>query len=731
MTTHSQSDLQFEIGHVLFIDIVGYSRLLIDEQRERIRELKGIVRGTEQFRRAEAEGKLLRLPTGDGGALVFRNTQEAPVLCALEISKALKNYPELRVRMGIHSGPVNEVADLNEQMNVAGAGINIAQRVMDCGDAGHILLSKHVAEDLEDYARWRPYLHELGECETKHGGVISIVNLYDDEVGNPQLPEKLKEAQHERAAKAAAGRPATRFSRKHLVIGAAALLTAVAAIGFWIYSRQAPETPSEKSIAVLPFVNMSSDRENEYFVDGLTEEIQNRIAQINELKVPGRTSCFAFKDKNADLRQVGVSLGVAHVLEGSVRKSGERLRITAQLVRTLDGYRLWSQSFDRKLDDVFAIQEEIARSIADALSVQLKVGGAGQAERPTQDMLAYDNYLEARTLITKRSPTNVRSAIPLLEAAVQRDPAFAKAWAALAQAYALAVDYLPIDTTESLQNAENSARKALALDASLAAAHSALADVLRDRYHWSEAEAEYRRALELSPGETEPHNQYAQLLLSVGHTDSALDQAKRACELDPLAWVPSAWRAFVHLCRGELAEGKDWTDRSTKIRGRVGGFQLQLTLFYALAIKDVDLARWAIAQAGQIEWGQPPDTKVLELTDEALAVLSDHSRSPPDLAKASGEVQNLRSASNLFLAAVAAFVGQKEAALQTLSANSPSQPFLPEPAYIWPPVFKPLRNEPRFLNLVRAMKLPEYWRVAGWGDFCRAKRGDDFECIGP
>src|SRR5215472_15785567 len=169
MPTDSKSRLQLEIGHVLFIDIVGYSKLLIDEQREQIRELKEIVRGTERFRQAEAEGKLLRLPTGDGGALVFRNTQEAPVLCALEISKALKNHPELRVRMGVHSGPVNEVADLNEQMNVAGAGINIAQRVMNCGDAGHILLSRHVAEDLEGYARWRPLLHELGECKTKHG----------------------------------------------------------------------------------------------------------------------------------------------------------------------------------------------------------------------------------------------------------------------------------------------------------------------------------------------------------------------------------------------------------------------------------------------------------------------------------------------------------------------------------------------------------------------------------
>jgi TolB-like protein len=516
----------------------------------------------------------------------------------------------------------------------------------------------------------------------------------------------------------------------YVVVIAGAISVSLFFLGRYTSSKQGAELPA-KSIAVLPFVNMSSDRENEYFVDGLTEEILNRIAQINELKVPGRTSCFAFKDKNADLRQVGLSLGVAHILEGSVRKSGDRLRITAELVRTLDGYNLWSQSFDRKLDDVFAIQEEIARSIAEALSVQLKVASVGQAERPTQDMRAYDDYLKARTLITQRSPTNMRSAIPLLEAAVQRDPAFAKAWAALAQAHAFASYYLPIDTTESLQNAENAARKALALDASLAAAHSALADVLRDRYHWSEAEAEYRRALELSPGEAETHHQYAQMLLSVGHTDSALEHAERACELDPLAWVPSATRALVHFCRGEFAEGKDWADRSAKIRGHVGGFQIELTLVYALASKDVDLARRAIAQAGQVEWSLPPDTKVLKLTDEALAALTDHSQSPPDLAKAPREVQGFVSNGNLFLAAVAAFVGQKEAALQALSAGLPARALLPELGLIWSPVFKPLRKEPRFLELVRAMRLPDYWRVAGWGDFCRAEGADAFDCAAP
>src|ERR1700716_2370110 len=191
MPSEHSSEVKFEIGHVLFVDIVGYSKLLINEQSEQIQKLKEIVRETEQVRIAEAERKLLRLPTGDGGALVFRNSAEAPVLCGMEISRELKKHPELRVRMGIHSGPVNEISDLNEQANIAGAGINIAQRVMDCGDAGHILLSKHVADDLEHYPRWRPSLHEIGDCEVKHGVRLSLTNLYTDEVGNRQLPSKL------------------------------------------------------------------------------------------------------------------------------------------------------------------------------------------------------------------------------------------------------------------------------------------------------------------------------------------------------------------------------------------------------------------------------------------------------------------------------------------------------------------------------------------------------------
>src|SRR4026207_748099 len=194
MSAEIEKEIQLEIGHVLFIDIVGYSKLLINEQSEQLQTLKEIVRATEQFRMAEAAGKLLRLPTGDGGALGFRTSPDAPVLCALEIGKALKNHPEIRVRMGIHSGPVNEISDLNEQANIAGAGINIAQRVMDCGDAGHILLSKHVADDLEQYDQWQPYLHDLGECEIKHGERLNLVNFYNHEIGNSAMPNKFSKS---------------------------------------------------------------------------------------------------------------------------------------------------------------------------------------------------------------------------------------------------------------------------------------------------------------------------------------------------------------------------------------------------------------------------------------------------------------------------------------------------------------------------------------------------------
>ena len=272
----AEEQTRLQIGHVLFIDIVGYSKLLVNQQSELLRELNEVVSGTNEFREAEAEGKLIRLPTGDGMALVFRTDPEASAQCAVEIARALKEHPRIALRMGIHSGPVNEVVDVNQRQNIAGAGINLAQRVMDCGDAGHILVSKHVAEDLEQHDRWRLFLHDIGTFEVKQVGVRSdISNLYSDEVGNPHLPGKLE---------------AVKKHRTHVRWAAVAIgLLVVGAIvaAFMIVSRR-PTTSliaiPEKSIAVLPFVNMSEDKANEYFSDGISEEPLNLLAKIRSCR---------------------------------------------------------------------------------------------------------------------------------------------------------------------------------------------------------------------------------------------------------------------------------------------------------------------------------------------------------------------------------------------------------------------------------------------------------------
>src|SRR5438552_5666876 len=324
MAAEIKKEIELEIGHVLFIDIVGYSKLLITEQSDQLQKLKEIVWGTEQFRLAQAEGKLLRLPTGDGGALVFRNHPEAPVLCAMEISKELKRHPELQVRMGIHSGPVNEITDLNAQANIAGAGINIAKRVMDCGDAGHILLSKHVADDLEQYPRWRSHLHDLGECEVKHGVRVGIVNLSGDRVGNAAAPNKFQAIKKRRA------------HMRWATVAVALLVLRAIVVGTFFFSHR-PTTPAlrvlDKSIAVLPFENRSEDKANAYFTDGVQDEILTDLAKIADLKVISRTSVLQYKSGVArNLREIAQQLGVANVVEGSVQRLGNRVRVNAQLI---------------------------------------------------------------------------------------------------------------------------------------------------------------------------------------------------------------------------------------------------------------------------------------------------------------------------------------------------------------------------------------------------------------
>jgi TolB-like protein/Tfp pilus assembly protein PilF len=545
MPNEEKSKLRLEIGHVLFIDIVGYSKLLLNQQSSSLRELNEIVSGTAHFREAEAEGKLIRLPTGDGMALVFRTDPEAPAHCALEISKALKGHPNIQLRMGVHSGPVQVVTDVNRRTNIAGAGINMAQRVMDCGDAGHILLSKHVAEDLEQDEYWQPHLHDLGECEVKHGVRVHVFNLYTDGVGKPGVPQKLRQAPGRRStATASVG------TKRWIAVAFALVLIAGLVIGGLLLSRRnTPVAPRagaptsgaanvpEKSIAVLPFENLSEDKANAYFAEGIQDEIVTRLAKIADLKVISRTSTQQYQSKPGNLSEIAKQLGVANILEGSVQKAGDQVRVNVQLIQVDNNAHLWADTYDRKLVDIFVVESEVAKAIAGSL--QAKLTGGEQRElavKPTNNSEAYDAYLRGLVLETRTSiaPDNLESAVGFYELAVELDPAFALAWARLSRANAF-VYFVGLDKTIARRDATEQALKTAqklqpnSPETLLAQAYYQYW-VLRD---YDLAKATFDRVRELLPGRSDVPGALALIAQRQGHWDESVAYFEQTLALDP------------------------------------------------------------------------------------------------------------------------------------------------------------------------------------------------------
>jgi TolB-like protein/class 3 adenylate cyclase len=533
--------VRLELAHVLFIDIVGYSKLRTPEQSARIQKLREIVRSTEQFRAAEAEGKLLRLPTGDGGALVFRSL-EAPVLCAVDIAKALRSHPELPVRMGIHSGPVNEVTDLNEQANIAGAGINIAQRVMDCGDAGHILLSKHVAEDLEQDDRWRPLLHDLGTCEVKHGVRIGVVALHDGEIGNAKIPRKVQAVR----------------KRKRIRWGAAALLLLAALAFAFLFVRrptQATGTAPEKSIAVLPFENLSRDLDNAYLSTGIQDEILTRLSKIAALKVISRTSTKQYESKPGNLSEIAKQLGVATILEGSVQKVSGKVRVNVQLIKAATDAHLWAETYDRELSDVLGVESEVATEIASALRAALSAEEKARIdEKPTNNPEAYALYLRGRQVLDEAA--DVRSEIErgagLYEQAIAVDPKFALAHAQLA--IITTSLYLVFEPREAFKvKARAAAEESLRLNPDLGEGHMALGfyfDYIDRNYKL--AAKEYEIARRVLPNDAILVRRIALMKRRQGHWREGLRELERAVSLDPQNLLTIGWLA------GSYEDVHDW-----------------------------------------------------------------------------------------------------------------------------------------------------------------------------
>jgi serine/threonine-protein kinase len=566
MPSESQTSVQLLIGHVLFMDLVGYSKLLLDEQRQYMEQLTEIVRGTEQVRIAKEAGKLIRLPVGDGMALVFFNSPEAPARCAIEISKKLKEYPHLKLRMGIHSGPINEIRDVNDSANVAGAGINLAQRVMDCGDDGHVLLSKRVAEDLGHSREWAPYLHDLGQCAVKHGVPVFLVNFYGDGVGNAELPKMVQQSQLEQAAKAEAARATRKFQAMYWAIAATIVLLAVAAVSIWLYTRQksVATLPEEKSIAVLPFENFSPEKDNAFFAQGIQDEIITTLSRISGLRVISRTSTTRYSSAPENLPEIARQLRVSHVLEGSVQKAGDRVHINVQLIRADDDAHLWAQSYDRQLTDIFGVEVEVAKMIADSLQATLSPKEKNSVEtKPTTNADAYVFYLRANQI--SRNPDTLlqdyKTAEQLYMQAIELDPDFALAHAQLASVYAGIFHYYePTDSWKTKARAE--AETALRLQPDLAEAHFALGLCI----YW--IDQDYERALEqfelasrLSPSNGDARRLIAAIRRREGKWEQALEAYKRVAELDPQN--PNTIREvlFTNTSMRRWPEAAHWGER--------------------------------------------------------------------------------------------------------------------------------------------------------------------------
>jgi TolB-like protein/lipoprotein NlpI len=519
MAAEVKKEIELEIAHVLFLDIVGYSKLSVNEQHARVQELNEIVRLSEQFRKAEAASRILKIPTGDGMALVFYKSPEEPAQCAIEISRALKDNTRLQVRMGIHSGPISGVVDVNERTNVAGAGINMAQRVMDCGDAGHILLSKHVAEDLENYEHWRPLLHDIGAFDVKHGMRVSVTNLYSDEVGNPKLPTKLKAVRKRRAQVRSA------------LVGAGLLLLALIIGAVFYFARPPAIAADNNSIAVLPFVDMSQAKDQGYFSDGISEELLNLLSKIPQLKVAARTSSFSFKDKGVEIPEIARQLHVANVLEGSVRKSGDELRITAQLIRAAEGYHLWSETYDRKMDDIFKIQDEIAGEVVKELKVKL-LSAAPKAR--TTNPQAYALYLQARELGRQFNSEAFAKSDALYRQVLEIDPRYAPAWDGLARNFLGESGIGLVSHQEGWARAREAAEKTLAIDPDYAPAHAALGWIATNENDLADAARQYQRALILDPTDLDVLRNAAGFLSNLGRLDETLALEEAVVRRDPV-----------------------------------------------------------------------------------------------------------------------------------------------------------------------------------------------------
>src|SRR6266705_2108233 len=698
MSAELESDAQLEIGHVLFMDIVGFSKLLVDQQSECSHRLNQIVRNTEQFRAAEAAGRLIRLPTGDGMVLIFFTGPEAPARCAMEIARSLKQA-SFGLRMGIHSGAVNKVADVNDRSNLAGTGINLAQRVMDCGDAGHILLSKRAAEDLEQHSKWQPRLHHLGEFEVKHGVKIDIINLYTDEVGNPALPEKL---QGKKVL------PRSRFARFVKPIVAGALLVGIALV-LWLFVQRRGEGPSGpelavifpgKSVAVLPFKPLVASNRDEVLEAGMADTLIVKLSTSRAMIVPSLTSARKYDDQKHDSVATGRALRVNSVLEGSLQKSNDRIRVTARLIRVADGTSMWSGTFDEKFTDVFQVEDAIAEKVAAALQLRLSEEDRLRlTKRYTDNTDADQLYLKGRFYWNKYTEEGWRKSIEFFKQATEKDPNYALAYAGIDDSYSLLGEVGIVSPKEIFPQARLYAEKALKLDDKLAEAHLSLGIVkLFSDWDPPAAEPELARARELNPSDPQVHHFYGHYLEFAGRYEEAAAEIKRGVDLDPTNLIVNSEYAWTHYIQHKNDEAIALYKKTIELDPNFLLASVWLAQayeqkgMYAEALAELERARkidnwyWIVAEIACVN-------AFLGKRDEARKIIAELTE------RATHEYIDETLIVYIFTA-----LGDKDQAFAWMEKGFQSRAGN-LPWMIMEPKFDPLRSDPRFGQFVRQIGL--------------------------
>ena len=698
MNAELESGAQLEIGHVLFVDIVGFSKLLVDQQAECSHRLNQIVRNTEQFRAAEGVGRLIRLPTGDGMVLVFFTSPEAPARCAIEIARALKGV-SFGVRMGIHSGAVNKVVDVDGRSNLAGSGINIAQRVMDCGDAGHILLSKRAAEDLEQHSKWRPCLHHLGEFEAKHGVKIEIVSLYTDEVGNPAMPEKLK--------KEKVPAPVARFIKP--LIGAALVIAVASTVVWFFWHRVESGSPDPalaaifpgKSVAVLPFKPLVPANRDEVLEAGMADTLIAKLSTSREMIVPSLASAQKYDEQTHDSVATGRALRVNSVLEGNLQKSGDRIRVTARLIRVADAHSIWSGTFDEKFTDVFQVEDAIAEKVAAALQLRLSEEERQRlTKRYTENAEAYQLYLRGRFYWNKYTVEGFQKSIDYFKQATEQDQTYALAYSGLADAYSLLGEYAAESAKNTFPLARAYAEKALQLDENLSEAHLSLG-IVKLFYDWGlpAAERELRRAKELDPRDAQVYHFYGHYLELVERFDEAIAETERGVELDPTILVINSELGYGYYMGRKFEQAAAQHRKTLEMDPNFVFASYCLADDYIQmgnlpeALAELNRARpisqdwsWIVAGIGYVDAMLGKRAEALQIINE-LTTRSNREYIDP-----------------VFIAYIYIYLGDKDQAFAWMEKGVQER----SGQILWlriEPLFDPLRSDPRFDKMVRRMGL--------------------------